>query len=440
MHVYDVIIVGAGAAGLAAASVLARNGRNTVVLEARDRVGGRIFTQRAADSVLPIELGADFIHGRPPESFELVKRGSLKVYQIGGEDWLFRDGRLTRSPDFWDKIEKVNQKLEKYRTTTDISFQSFLRRECSKSNREACKMAAAFVEGFHAARTERVSSQSILLSNEASEATVGDRDYRIRGGYDSMLAQLQREIASRGAAIRLSTVVERVEWRPGAATLQVRSSAGTEKLRARRVLITLPLGVLKANRRARGAVVFSPALRQKKQALARLEMGSVIKLILNFSAPFWREVKAGRRSLTRMSFLSAPGEPFPTWWTTAPAKSTLLTGWTGGPNAEKLSKLSAARILETGLKTLAKIFEREVRDLRPMVRFAHFHNWPADPFARGAYSYIGTGGIGAPQELAEPMAETLFFAGEATSADGHFGTVHGALQSGYRAANEIMHL
>ena len=437
MHEHEVIIVGAGAAGLAAASALGRQRSDVLVIEARDRTGGRVYTQRGTDSSLPIELGADFIHGRAPETFRLVGEGGVDVYEFNGEDWHFRGGRLTRSGGFWSKVAQINAKLEKYRDR-DISFAEFLARECAQEDAEAVEAAQAFVEGFHAARTERVSVQSLLLSEEASDVIDGEQQYRIRSGYDSLIAVLDRELASRRIEIRLGTILERVVWRRGSAELHVATNDGPQVLRARRVLITLPLGVMKAAKGERGAVEFAPELTQKREALGRLEMGAVMKLVLNFRTPFWREIRTEGGSLERMGFLHAAGEPFPTWWTTAPEESTLLTGWTGGPGAERLSLLKEQQILNAGLTTLAKLFTKEKSELRGMLRSQHLHVWQTDPYSRGSYSYVGVGGTNAPRELAATLEDTLYFAGEATAADGHFGTVHGALQSGYRAAEEIL--
>src|SRR6185436_12793631 len=103
----DVLVLGAGVAGLAAAQELSQAGLRAVVVEARERIGGRIFTERVPGHPLPIELGAEFIHGRPPESFALVEQAGLLVYEIDGESWLSRDGQLVPNDALWKRTHRL---------------------------------------------------------------------------------------------------------------------------------------------------------------------------------------------------------------------------------------------------------------------------------------------------------------------------------------------
>ncbi|HYF51569.1 MAG TPA: NAD(P)/FAD-dependent oxidoreductase [Planctomycetota bacterium] len=433
----DVIVIGAGAAGLAAATELSRNGVNVAVLEARGRLGGRVFTQRLPGSKLPVELGADFIHGEAPEIFALIQKGNLDVYYSGGEDWYFRDGKLTRSGDFWNDVEAINRKLGEHRGA-DISFAQFMQQRCGEIKPEACEMAKAFVEGFHAARTERVSVESLRESEEAADVINGEKQFRVRSGYESILVVLADELRQRNVPVHLNTAVQEVRWTTGKVIVIARSGSTVQQFQAGKALITLPLGVLKAKPGTPGGVRFTPELKAKARALAQLEMGAVVKLVLNFREPFWRNARAEGTTLSDLGFLHTLGESFPTWWTTAPAESSLLTGWTGGPNAERLSALPDEEIVEAGLRTVTKAFSMERDKIAAMLLSHHLHTWQKDPFSLGAYSYVGVGGLRAPDELAQPLHGTLFFAGEATSGGGHFGTVHGALKSGYRAAAEML--
>src|SRR5689334_4754619 len=123
----DVLVLGAGVAGLAAARELSRAGLRVVVIEARDRVGGRIFTQHVAGHPLPIELGAEFIHGRPPESFGLVQQAGLLAYELNGEQWLARDGRLASSDSLWEQTARLFAHMAAA-ADPDRSFESFLAR------------------------------------------------------------------------------------------------------------------------------------------------------------------------------------------------------------------------------------------------------------------------------------------------------------------------
>jgi monoamine oxidase len=232
--------------------------------------------------------------------------------------------------------------------------------------------------------------------------------------------------------IRLNTVVSAITWQRGRVEVESHSSAGSSVISAPRIVVTLPLGVLQAPPGSTGAVRFSPELTQKQQALAKLKMGPVVKLILRFDEPFWEQKK-----LDNMSFLYLPDEVFPTWWTLLPRHVPILTGWAGGPLADRLSGLSDTAILDEGLAALSRRLNMPRGTLDTRLRAWHVGNWPADPFARGAYSYVKVGGTKAVEELARPIDDTLFFAGEATQA-GFGGTVASALASGYRAAGEVM--
>jgi monoamine oxidase len=139
-----------------------------------------------------------------------------------------------------------------------------------------------------------------------------------------------------------------------------------------------------------------------------------------------------------MNFLFSQDPVFPTWWTLMPIDAPVLTAWAPADAAEKLSGLSNEAICEQALQALGRVLHMPVERCRAELLHAHTHNWQADPYSRGAYSYVAVGGFDTQRELAAPLENTLFFAGEATNYEGHHGTVHGAIASGYRAAEEIL--
>lgn len=139
-----------------------------------------------------------------------------------------------------------------------------------------------------------------------------------------------------------------------------------------------------------------------------------------------------------MAFLFSDDELFPTWWTSMPVKSPIITGWAPFLSAERLSDKSESFISERSLQTLSKLLGPGVQELQDLLERVYFHDWQTDPFALGAYSYGKVGADGAQAAIAAPLEKTLFFAGEATDTAGHNGTVHAAIASGYRAAKEIL--
>jgi monoamine oxidase len=142
--------------------------------------------------------------------------------------------------------------------------------------------------------------------------------------------------------------------------------------------------------------------------------------------------------LKDLTFIHAPAELLPTWWTQFPVRMPVLAGWAGGTRAEVLTLDSDDALLDQAFAALSHIFEVSKGVLEAELVEFYTHNWHKDPFAAGAYSYIPVGGLEAQTQLARPVADTIFFAGEATNTVGHHGTVHGALATGLRAAREML--
>jgi monoamine oxidase len=440
----DVLVLGAGAAGLAAAQQLTQAGLRVIVIEARERIGGRIFTQHVPGHPLPIELGAEFIHGRPPESFTLVEQAGLLVYQINGDRWLAKDGQLAPSDALW---KQTNQLLRRMASAghPDRSFQTFLADfQSDPAWREAAAMAASYVEGFDAADISAVSVQALLLEQRAAAANDGDRAFRIAGGYQQLMASLAAMCEPSHLRIELATIARRVIWQRGQVEVHTQAGAlpASRSYRARRAVITLPLGVLQAGVGAPGSVQFHPALARKAGAARQLAMGQVLKVTLRFRERFWEHERLALASQAmdprQVSFIYGRGAALPTWWSAYPAIAPELTGWVGGPAAARLVSQPEQAIIDQALEALADVLGLPRGRIEAALVGAHSHNWHADPFARGAYSYVRVGGLEAVRALAAPVEETLFFAGEATNSDGHTGTVHGALASGRRAARELL--
>jgi monoamine oxidase len=415
--VRSVIIVGGGVAGLAAAQRLAPTDVKITILEARDRLGGRIHTLRDRRLPVPVELGAEFVHGKPDEIWNIIRAENLTMGSLEGDNWCSENHVLKKCNNFWPRWNGVARLLKRGRSYPDRSFSEFL--ETFQLDDETKQSATEFVEGFNAARADLISLQHLSISQEASDRISGHTPYRIFSGYDQVVRSLSSFEEMR-VDIRLHTVVDEIEWRPG----HVR----VNEFEADHAIITLPLGVLQAR-----AVRFVPDLEEKRTAAKEMVMGHVVKAILCFQEPFWEE-----RGITNLSFLHARGEKFPTWWTTRPIVTPILIGWAGGPPAEELSFKSDDAIRSAAIRSLANALKMRPSNLETQVTASFLYDWQTDPLSLGAYSYVPVGAITAPIRLAEPVADTLFFAGEATDGDGHSATVHGAIRTGYRAADELL--
>ncbi|MBZ5685455.1 MAG: FAD-dependent oxidoreductase [Acidobacteriia bacterium] len=437
-----VIVIGAGVAGLAGACQLGRTGIAVHIIEARDRVGGRVFTHVDPVCDCPIELGAEFIHGKPPEIWELLRKTKTDITEVQGDAWCAEDDRL--SPyGFWNDVDEILQKMDD--SKPDESFAAFLDRCCRhpkpQAKQRAKQRAQSYVSGFNAADPALVGVHWLVKEMRAEEKIEGARAFRCRNGYKDLLDVFQQELKNYNITVQTETVVQQVHWKAGNVKVDIRDKNSESTLEAPRVLITLPLALLKAPVGQAGVVQFTPELpRQKKDALDRLEMGKVIRVTLRFRERFWDSIKppGARSSLSNMSFLFGQDDWFPTWWTANPAKSPIITGWAPFRCAERLSGKSHSFVVEYSLQTLSTLLRVSQSELQNILEDAHFHDWQTDPFSRGAYSYGKVGANEAQQVLTEPIHDTLYFAGEATDTTGNNGTVHGAIASGYRAAKQIL--
>jgi monoamine oxidase len=436
----DVVIIGAGAAGLAAAQRLHKHKREIIVLEARDRIGGRMWTLHPKSLEVPVELGAEFVHGEAPELREIARQNRLRIVDIAENRWTSEGKKLRRLHDFWKQLDPVMGRLEESRTP-DRSFAAALARQHSVSARDRA-LAKEYVEGFFAADTTGVSERS-LAGDSASEGDEQDRRIgRVVEGYDSVLASLSKSIHSR---VRLGAVVHKISWRRNRVEVHVRDRRGKHDriIRAKSAVIAIPLGVLQAGTGELGAIEFDPPLPEKDRAAGRMAMGAVVRIALELETPLWTEPKFASRvageGFDAMSFLHATGRvAFPVWWTPYPVRAPLLVGWRGGPGARDLARLTKREIVENAITSLAAALHSSAATIRKHLVAAHLHDWINDPFSRGVYSYVRVGGTRAPAALAKAVQGTLHFAGEHVDRQGRSGTVHGAIASGWTAADEIL--
>jgi monoamine oxidase len=411
----DVIVIGAGASGLAAAAELARAGLSVLILEARERIGGRCWTRFEPGLGVPIELGAEFIHGQPEVTLSLLRRAGTVPVDSGRASRFIQNGRL-HAIDAFSEARKAVRDVAVLKNA-DLSFEKFLasRKNLSAMTRTFARMVA---EGFDAA-DPKIASARAIAQEWAGGMSIGASQQRPLGGYTALLESLLHE----GARLRLGAVVHHLRWRPGAVTVTGMLPGTAFRATAPRALVTLPLGVLQS-----GQVRFTPALDEKQKALKKLVSGPVIKIVIRFRSAFWEE------RARDVAFFHAPGAPFPTFWNQLPMRAPMLIGWAGGPKAVRMRAIEPDAIVARALHSLKTVFGRDLRD---EIESVFVQDWQNDPYARGAYSYVRVGGEGARDLLAEPLEGTLFFAGEATDSD-EAGTVAGALQSGVRAAREIL--
>jgi monoamine oxidase len=420
----DVLIIGAGVAGLAAAAELHEAGVRVRILEARDRLGGRVWTIRTAGVEQGIELGPEFIHGKPPELFSIATRSGLNPIELGGDNFT-SDGKTVQRLDFFARSESVLDEMDD--RGPDRSFMQFVREHIGEDDPESLQWATRYVRGFHAADPELISVHAIVRESKAEEEIEGNRQFRPAHGYDALISWYEQRLS--GVPVELKAEVIAIGWSRD--VVEVLAEGG-RLFRARKAIITLPLSVLQEN-----AVQFEPALRRKQEAAAKLAMGRVLRVTLQFRKRFWTQRKDGVPDLTDLHFLMADDPHFPTWWTMHPIETPLLVGWSPDICSDALRGKSHDDVAAQACRSLEKALPDYKEEIRAGLVAAYFHDWQSDPFSRGAYSYVKVGGEGAQQALGAPVEDTLFFAGEATEWEGHHATVHGAIATGLRAAREV---
>lgn len=437
----SVLIIGAGAAGLAAARDLAAAGLGVTIVEARDRIGGRVHTIRDESLNLPIELGAEFVHGKHPALFKLLDSSRTPFSDVTERHWYFEDGVVRHSNDFWNKLTALFDLMNKEKP--DQTFAQFL--DSLPNDPETLRakaVATRYVQGFHAADIRRAGVHGLIAANEAEDQVDGHHSFRIAVGYETVLQRLNEAAKQHGAIVQLNAVVREIHWSRNNVEAICLSGERQQRFAGSRAVITLPLGVLQEKSKARTAVRFVPALPEEKQkAIDDIPMGHVARIVLVFRERFWEGLDlsgtGAQEDLSQLGFIHYPEAAIPTWWSLLPLRAPVLVGWAGGTRAEKFAGMSEAECVSEALRSLKKIFGVSEMSLRKSLLQSYLHDWNTDPFSRGAYAYLPVNGLTKQQELARPAQNTIFFAGEATSV-GHIGTVHGALESGQRAAKEIL--
>jgi monoamine oxidase len=434
----DVLIIGAGAAGLAAGRLLAQSGKSVRVIEARNRIGGRIFTRHSAalgpQQQLPVELGAEFIHGLPEASWSLIREAGLASYELDGESFCFEDGRLQpcgeEQRDSFGVLRQMAQWLERNSPQADLSFESYLR--AAQIEATAANRAAGYVEGFNAADRSIISVAALIRQQQAEDQLQGDRIFHLSTGYDALPGFLADRLRQYGGTITLGSRVRQITWRRGSVTVTGTASDGEAfTAHAAQTVITLPLGVLQNN-----SVIFDPIPRQTERQWQSLAMGQVNRVSLIFDRDFW-SARAGN-----LSFLFAPERIFPTWWTSAPHSTPIITGWAAGARnfnrSVELTGRGPVALRTAALQSLAAIFSMSITKLDGWLQEVHHHDWLGDELAYGAYSYVPVGAVQAARLMSNSIEDTLYFAGEHTDTESQWGTVHGALASGSRAARQVL--
>ncbi|TDH20032.1 FAD-dependent oxidoreductase [Segetibacter sp. 3557_3] len=427
-----VIVIGAGAAGLMAAKELAVNGAEVMVLEARDRIGGRV--QTFEHNGIVCEGGAEFIHGNLDVTIKALDEANIGYTEMDGEFWQVEEGQWSSGQQSFEHEDLLMEKLKALKD--NISIARFLQQEFAGSQFSDLRASLlSYIEGYYAGHAERMSAMAFYVEwmNE------DEQQYRVEGGYKKLMAALCRQIEANRGSLKLDTPVKLIQWSTNQVSVTDVSGA---VYNADKCVITIPLGVWRAGEDEPGAIMFSPELPAKRAAALKAGFGSAIKVLLYFKEAFWKDEQLLlklNRNISNASFVFS-GQPVPTWWTQLPKQVAMLTGWLAGPKADAYKQAPDEAILEAALVSLQSIFQLPGDELQRLLEHSEVFNWPADPFTRGGYAYSTVDTSEARKVLMAPENETLYFAGDGFYDGPEMGTVESALHSGLDAARHLLSL
>lgn len=412
----EIIIIGAGAAGLMAAKTLSEKNISFEILEAGDRIGGRA---RTLEGEVPIELGPEFLHGETPVTDALMEEFNLAWYDLKFPYHVYLQGKLREVPDFFDRICDVFRSLDNI--DSDIPFTDYLAHFDAHSFFDQ-KLARSFVQGFDAADLGKISTKAL---GEMKAQVCDPKMRKMRRplkGYGELLSHIALPFRNR---IRFSHEVSSVHWNEGKVIISGTSGEGKTPftMEAPKIIITVSLGVLRN-------IDLSPLPASVKKFLGRTEMGHVVKLVAEMEAGFFHQFDDHN-----FPFIASPDHCFTAWWSTTPVHSNLVTAWSGGEKARKLEGKTREEMELVFTQELAALTNLCPAKLASMIKKFHAHDWVKDPHFLGAYSYpVVTRQKPVPPET--EFSSTLYFAGEAFHEE-FSGTIEGALLTGKECAEKI---
>ncbi len=419
----SIIIIGGGAAGLMTAYELSKHKHTVIILEAKNRLGGRIHTINDSSFSQPIEMGAEFIHGNLPLTLSLLNEAGIAYHTTAGNMFHLEKGKFKKQKEFnegWGKLMKQMQELKQ-----DIPLADFLNKYFGDDKyHELRESVKNFAGGFDLADISEASTKALYKEWN----TEWEHQYRINGGYKLLIDYLEILCKENGCVIHTNCCVKKINWQKDEVNILTMCS---RFFKSNKVVITVPVSVLKANAHSEDYIEFLPSIPQHIDAAKNIGYGDVIKILLEFNENFWNSAKKN------VAFILTD-EAVPTWWTQLPAESAILTGWIGGEKASSLKDNTDDEILKVALQSLANAFAMNIEDLKIKLKAFKIANWCKEADINGGYSFNTIKTVAARKTLQQPVNETIYFSGEALFEGTLMGTVEGALESGKKTALQVL--
>jgi len=427
----EIIVIGAGAAGLMVARKLSREGKHVKLLEARERAGGRIHTLNETGFSVKVEAGAEFVHGNLSETLRLLEEAGLPYHETAGNLFNARDNDAHKQRDFVEHEKLFSKKLSEVKE--DISVRAFLDLYFNDEKYDSLrKSIEGYVQGYDLSDLERSSTFSL------KEEWLGDDEgsqYRIDDGYGAIVDYLVADCKGNNCLFEFSTTITRIDWKPGHVKLLAVDGRTFE---AQKIVITVPLGVWHSQKEDGAHIVYNPALTEKLEAARAMGYGEVIKFIIEFTENFWeKEEIVGKKKMKNLGFVFGDAK-IPTWWTQAPYDVPILTGWLGGPSAKNFKKMNDEGLLQVATDSLSKIFQVDHSVILEKMIAWRIYNWAVDQFSLGGYAFPSLDRRKHIAVISKPVSGTIFISGEALWGGSEVGTVEAAFRSALDTAEQVM--
>ncbi len=420
MEAYDAVIVGAGAAGLYAGFLLSKAGKKVLILEARERVGGRIYTFDSGRFGYSAEGGAEFVDGKAPITKELTRTSGAEYIKITGSMFRSIDGRFIPDTEFNQYVHEMRGKLAEL--TKDITISDFLNNYFDGDTYKTLrKSISQRVEAHDSGDPKKMSVLYLREDWIGEEYETG----RLKKGYGHIISFLKTEIEKNKGEVKCGTEVGGINF--SKEEVVVTDKSGTS-YRGAKVIVTVPLPLLTD-------INFEPGVEDVINASEKIGNGNVIKILLHFKKAWWEGIDPKLRD---MLFVFSYEHMF-FGWTQHPYNYRTLTLWISGPTAKRYQDLHSKDIVKEALDALANMFPMiDATLMTESLLDTEVCNWIADEYTKGGYSYATPETEEALKIIRQPKKDKLFFAGEALHSFKERASVEAAFKSGEEVAQSIL--